>query len=116
MADWANINAPVVKPAAAPLTNTANTGGDRFPATYGAKYLVRFNNTGGAPVTVTIDDSNSVAPGSGNTFDPDVAIAVTNAQARAVLIDAARFRDANGWINLTYSVAPTMTAEIYALP
>jgi hypothetical protein len=113
MADWANINAPSLVPAATPTTNTANTGGDRFQAQFGAKYMVRWNNTGGAPITVTVDDPVSVSPASATAFNPDVPVTVTNAQQRMQTIDANRFRDSNGWINFTYSGTPTMTAEIH---
>ncbi len=113
MADWTNINVPTLAPGAAPSTNTANSGGDRFRAQYGARYLLRANNAGGAPITLTFDDPTSATPASAKQFNPDVDVAVTNAQARAILIDSNRFADANGWVNITYSGTPTMTVEIY---
>ncbi len=113
MADWANINPKALVPGSAPSTNTANSGGDRFRAQFGAQYLVRWNNTGGAPITITVDDPVSQNPGNATAFNPDVPVTATNGQARMQWIDANRFADVNGWVNFTYSGAPTMTAEIH---
>lgn len=113
MADYANINPLALAPGAAPTTNTATAGPDRFPAAVGARYLVRINNTGGAPVSAIFDDTNSATPASATAFNPDVTVPVTNAQARAITVDSNRFRDANGWINIAWSATPTATVEIH---
>ena len=114
MAALTNINAPTLVPGAAPLTNTCTAGPDTIPVAATGRYMLRFNNTGGAPVTVTFDDPISANPGSATAFNPDVPVTVTNAQARTPTIDVARFRDpATGNITLTYSVSPTMTVEVH---
>lgn len=113
MADFANINVPALAPGAAPTTNNATAGPDRFPAAVGGKYMVIYNNSGGAPITVTYDDPTSVTPANATAFNPDVPVVVTNAQRRVSFIDATRFRDSAGFINLAYSATPTMTVEIH---
>lgn len=114
MAALTNINPPALVPGAAPLTNTCTAGPDTIPVAATGRYLLRFNNTGGAPVTVTIDDPVSQNPGNATQFNPDVPLAVTNAQARAQTIDVARFRDpTTGNITLSYSATPTMTVEVH---
>lgn len=114
MAALTNINVPALVPAGAPSTNTCTAGPDTIPVQFGGKYLLRFNNTGGAPVTVTFDDPVSQNPGNATQFNPDVPVIVTNAQARVVTLSADRFRDpATGNIQLSYSVTPTMTVEVH---
>lgn len=108
-----NINPPVLVPGAQPTTNTLTAGPDTIPVQSTGRYLLRFNNTGGAPITWTIDDPVSTNPGNAKSFDPDVDIVVTNAQARAVTLDVARWRNAAGNITITPSGAPTATLEIH---
>jgi hypothetical protein len=114
MADLNNVNPLALAPGAAPLTNTNQSAGpDRFPAQVGARYLVRLNNTGGAPVTMTWDDPTSVAPASAKAFNPDVDVVVTNAQARVTTVDGNRFRNSDGYIYMTWSGAMTGSVEIH---
>lgn len=113
MASLTNINPPVLVPSAVPLTNTCTAGPDTIPVQFGGKYQLRFNNTGGAPVTVTIDDPVSQNPGNATAFNPDVPIVVTNGQARVATVVVDRFRDSAGNITLAYSVTPTMTVEVH---
>lgn len=114
MAALTNINAPVLVPAAAPLTNTLTAGPDTVPVAASGRYQFRFNNTGGAPITWTIDDPISATPASAKAWNPDVDIVVTNAQSRVVTLDVARFRDpVTGNITLTPSGAPTATLEVH---
>lgn len=114
MAALPNINLPVLKPAAAPLTNTLTAGPDTIALQAGARYIFRFNNTGGAPITWTYDDPISANPGDAKSFDPDVDVVVTNAQARVSLVDANRWRHpTTGLMTITPSGAPTATLEIY---
>lgn len=81
--------------------------------------VLRFDNTGGAPVTVTFDDPNSVArkPLAANQFDPDVPVVVTNAQKRYVILqDFSRFVDKTTLrLNWTYSGALTGTVEVVGI-
>lgn len=114
MALLSNINVPALVPAGAPSTNTLTAGPDTVPLQFGGKYLFRFNNTGGAPLVVTFDDPVSQNPGNATTFNPDVPVTITNAQARAVTIDANRFRDpTTGLLTMSYGGAPTATVEIH---
>lgn len=102
-----------------PTAETADaTGNYVIPSEVtGCRGLVlRFDNTGGAPVTVTFDDPNSIArkPLAANQFDPDVPVIVTNAQKRYVIIqNFSRFVDAaTGRLNWTYSGALTGSVEV----
>lgn len=114
MALLPNINAPTQAPGAAPTTNTLTGGPDTVAVAAFGRYLFRFNNTGGAPITWTFNDPVSVGPLNAKTFDPDLDVAVTNAQARAVTIDVARYRDpTTGLVTITPSGAPTATLEIH---
>jgi hypothetical protein len=92
------------------LTYTAaNVGGDSFAGAVGQRYLLLWRNTGGANITPTIDDPTSVSPNGATTFNPDMLsfpIPLTSG-ATAQLINASRFRDASGNVNLTYSATPT---------
>lgn len=114
MAALTNINPPTLSPGAAPLTNTLTAGPDTLPLQFGGKYLLRFNNTGGVPLVVTFDDPVSQNPGAATSFNPDVPLTITNAQARAITIDANRFRDpTTGLVTMSYGGAPTATVEVH---
>jgi len=114
MADLVNINSLALAPGAQPVTNTnQGAGPDRFPAAVGARYMVIFNNTGGAPVTATWDDPTSVTPANAKQFNPDVDVVVTNAQRRVSTVDATRFRNSDGYIYVTWSGAMTGSVEIH---
>lgn len=114
MAALTNINPPTLVPGAQPTTNTLTVGPDTIALPATGRFLFRFNNTGGAPITWTIDDPVSQTPASAKAWNPDVDVVVTNAQARAVTVDMARFRDpATGNVSITPSGAPTATLEIH---
>jgi hypothetical protein len=106
---------PATLAGVAPVLNVATAGGDSFPVVRGFRYLFIFRNTGGAPNTPTIDDPTTATPAGATAFNPDVAIGPVPATngVRVQILDATRFADANGNINVTYSVAPTMTVECY---
>ena len=115
MALLTNINVPALVPAGAPTTNACTAGPDTFAAQPFGKYKLRFANTGGAPVTPTIDDPVSQNPGNATAFNPDVPIGAVPATTgiRETYIDAARFRDpVTGLVSISYSVTPTMTVQI----
>lgn len=114
MAALTNINPPALIPSANPLTNTCTAGPDTIPVQFGAKYQLRFINTG-ASVVVTIDDPVSQNPGNATAFNPDVPITVgPTTGVRVVTVDANRFRDpATGNVQLSYSISPTMTVEVH---
>lgn len=87
---------------------TAVTATDSFPAAAGAKYVLHYKCTGGAPVVATIDDPTSVAPAGtlAGAFNPDPTLSVPATTGdKMMLIDANRFRDSSGNINLAH--APT---------
>ena len=98
-------------------TNPDSTGVYVVPATAGVKtLLVRMTNTGGSPVTVTVDDPVSVSPVAATAFNPDIGVAVpATTGVRAFLIpDCTRFTDpSTGRVNFTFSGALTGTFEVY---
>lgn len=115
MATLANIDAALLVPAGAPATNNLTAGPDQFAANMGARYKLRFNNPTGASFTVKLDDPTSVSPVGAVSFDPDVSLVVPNAQTRQMYVDAARFRNASGFISWTFSAGTGVgsTVEIY---
>lgn len=101
-----------------PTTNAADVTGNYVkPAEVGIKsLLLRFTNTGGSPVTVTVDDPTSVAPAAATQFNPDISVAVpATTGVRSFLIpDVTRFVDpTTGQLNWTYSAALTGAVEVY---
>lgn len=113
MSTFANINAPAVNPAAAPLTNVITAAGDDFVAQFGAKYLLRFNNASATPGNIVFDDPISQAPLGNTAFNPDVTVAIPAGQARTVRLDANRFRDPiTGKIAWTYSANITNASSL----
>lgn len=104
------------------LTPTVNSNPDAtgvyiVPSEAGARYYhVRWANTGGSSVTVTLDDPTSASPVSAAAFNPDVSLAVPNAAQRSQVIDSYRFVDpTTGRINWTFSAALTGSVEITAI-
>jgi hypothetical protein len=94
----------------------ASAGGDTFTAPRGSEWLLRVINGGGSPITATIDDPNSPSPVGATTFNPDLAVVVTNGQERMIKIDenaVARFRAAaTGLISIAYSGVTTVTVQL----
>lgn len=116
MATMANINAPIVNPSAAPLTNAMAAAADQFAANAGAKYLVRFTNASATPGNVVLDDPTAVSPEGATAFNPDVTVSLPAGATRTMRMDAARFRNSTGFISWTYSanmVNAGSLAEIY---
>lgn len=103
------ITTPTLLGAATSYTS-ANAGGDTIAAVAGARYLLHFKNSGGAPIQPIIDDPNSQGPSGNTAFNPDVtltAVPLTNGD-RVSIIDASRFiNPSTGVINVTYSATPT---------
>ena len=79
------------------------------------RVVVRINNGGGAPITVTLDDPNTATPEGAAAINPDVAITVTNGQSRAIVLTRARLRRflnaSNGRVSWTYSGVTSVTAD-----
>jgi hypothetical protein len=94
-----------------PVSHAA-AAGDSF--SNNGKTLIRVNNGGGAPITLTVDDPGSTSPVAATAFNPDAAIVVTNGQARIIgPFPAARFNDANGRCQLAWSATTSVTWEAY---
>ena len=92
-------------------------GGDYFVPDSGGLYLIHIKNGGGASITLTIDDPTSQSPPNASQFNPDVAVTVTNAQERMVLVDASRHKSpSTGQIVLTYSAVTSVTIGVFKLP
>lgn len=100
-----------------PNTNPDSTGNYVKPSTYGIKsLLLRFTNTGGGAITVTVDDPTSVSPVAATAFNPDIGVSVpATTGVRVFMIpDVTRFVDpATQRLNWTYSGALTGTCEVY---
>lgn len=121
MADLTPVNPTIVDatPGEPPVIVTCAGGGDRFPATAGRRYMLRINNGHSSAQNVVVDDptSGTGVIGSTTAQNPDATIIVPNGTApanqRVVLLDADRFKDSTGWINLTYSGVTLLTLEVY---
>lgn len=99
----------------ASLTYTAVSDGvGVFAAAVGGRYLLLFRNTNASPSVPTVDDPTSATPVGATTFNPDLLSASIPATtgATAQLIDANRFRDAAGNINLTITNPTNVTAAV----
>lgn len=94
----------------------AAPGGDRFSVTDSGIYLLHVINGHSASQSVIIDDPNSVTPEGATAWNPDVTLPVLNAVGRIFNLGyAARFKDANGWVNLTYSGTTLLTLRPYRI-
>ena len=61
-----------------PTFDAAAAGGDTFTNDGNTIYIVK--NGGAGSITVTFDDTGSISPVSGKTFDPDVDVVIPAAQ------------------------------------
>lgn len=100
-----------------PTANAQDATGNYVTVAIGDEVLIRFANTSGGAITVTLDDPNTVAPESYSGFNPDVAVSVpATTGVRYIWLDAARlarFRDpATGRINYTTSAQTGLTCEV----
>jgi hypothetical protein len=78
------------------------------------KTMIRVNNGGGAPTTLTLDDPNSTTPPAATAFNPDAAVTITNGTVKVIgPFPVARFNDANGRVQLAWSVTTSVTWEAY---
>jgi hypothetical protein len=97
---------------AVPVAHAA-AASDSF--TNNGKVMLRVNNGGGAPTVLTVDDPNSSPPVAATTFNPDAAITITNGTVKVIgPFPPARFNDANGRVQLAWSVVTSVTWEAYA--
>jgi hypothetical protein len=96
---------------AVPVVHTA-AAADSF--TNNGKTMIRVNNAGGSPITLTLDDPNSSTPVAATAFNPDAAITVTNGTVKVVgPFPAFRFNDANGRCQMAWSATTSVTWEAY---
>jgi hypothetical protein len=97
------VNSPVVNPSAGPSIATA-AASDTFPVNPTGLYVMTVRNTTGTADNVTITDPTSVSPAGAFAFTPNVVVNVPiTTGERDILIDARRFRDANGNVNVAHS-------------
>lgn len=95
-------------------TTTLTTGPDTIPVGTAGRYLLQLRNTTGGAITVTVDDPTTPLPGgaAANTTFADVAVSVpATTGIRYHVLDAARFRDGTGNINVT-STAGGVLADV----
>jgi hypothetical protein len=87
----------------------AGAGGDSFPNDGYTFFYVK--NASGASINVTFDAPGALPPDQANAFDPDVLKPVAAGAERCFgpFTDKARFNDANGRVNVTYSAVTTVT-------
>ena len=93
------------------------TAADTIPcAAY--RWILLIVRTGGTNTyAANIDDPVSQSPSAATAFNPDIATGtVAISSAKAFRLDCARFRDANGNINITSSSTFTgTTLEAYGI-
>jgi hypothetical protein len=94
----------------APTYTAANAGGDSFvnDQADGSRTFLHVKNTGGSPITVTLDDPNSKTPEGATAWNPDLAVSVPATTGdRMIGPIGPRFIDGNGSTAITYSATPT---------
>lgn len=102
-------------PGVAGAVPTANAAAASDSFTNNGKVMLRVTNGGGAPTTLTLDDPSSASPPAATAFNPDAAIVITNGTTKIIgPFPPARFNDANGRVQMAWSVTTSVTWEIYA--
>jgi hypothetical protein len=85
-------------------------GGDQF-SNDGRTYF-KVTNGGGAPITVTVVSQRACDQGTIHS----IANSVTNATTEVMgPFDPARFNDASGFVQVTYSAVTTVTVGVFRL-
>ena len=98
---------PVLLSGLAPVLTAAAGGGNQF-INSGTEFLF-VRNAHASPITVTI---NSIAP-CNQGFDHDVVVSVPNGADRFIgPFPKSRFDDANGQVQITYSVVTALTVAV----
>jgi hypothetical protein len=97
------------------VTPTVLTAADTIPVQAGGRYLLITRNTTASVLTTVVDDPNSQGPAGFTTFNPDITITTPiTTGVRQTVLDANRFRDASGNINIVNTnPAAGTTAEVY---
>lgn len=89
-------------------------GGDQF--SNNGLCLLHVKNASGGSINVTIDDPNSVNPGSATSFNPDVVVAVGAGVEKLIgPFPPFRFNDANGMVQVAYSAVTSVTVSVVRL-
>jgi hypothetical protein len=106
---------PVQLGIAQAVTPTVLTAADTIPVQAGGRYLLITRNTTASVLTTVVDDPNSQGPAGNTAFNPDVTITTPiTTGIRETVLDANRFRDSSGNINLVNTnPAAGTTAEVY---
>lgn len=106
---------PVVPGLAQVIAPTVLTTADTIPVQTGGRYLLVTRNTTATSLATTVDDPNSIPPAGAKTFDPDILITTPiTTGVRATVLDANRFRDVNGNINISnVGFAAGTTGEVH---
>lgn len=86
---------------------------DTIAVGFGQKYLLEIDNTSGASRTVTINDPDASNPGGYKSLDRDVDVVLATNQKRGILLDSARFRDANGNIGIAVNTIAGVTYTVW---
>ncbi len=99
-----------------PTAFSADATGDKFrvPDT---GCILRITNGGGASITATLDDPNSVTPEAAQSWNPDVQWTVPAGATRTVKIsDARRFNNyaVDGLAAVAWSSVSSVTCELYS--
>lgn len=97
------------------LTYTSVTDGVAVvPVIAGARYLLLWRNTGGSASVPTVDDPTSQSPVGATSFNPDLVGATVGATtgATAQLIDASRFKDSSGNVNIAMTNASGLSLAV----
>lgn len=93
----------------APTYASASGGGDKVRP--GDHTFIHVKNDGGASVTVTIDDPNSVEPTAATAWNPDAAIVIAPATSKFIgpLVET-RFRNSSdSLVHISYSGVSSVT-------
>ena len=92
--------------------NTTNGGYIDLNGVSAEKLLIHVKNTAGAAYDVTV---NSGIYSRSSLGDLVVEVALTSGE-KAIVIETARFKDADGYITLDYESSMTGTVAAYLLP
>jgi hypothetical protein len=100
-----------------PTANAQDAAGNYVVAAIGDEVLIRFANTSGGAITVTLTDPTSTSPENATAFNASVAVSVpATTGVRYIWLDAsrlARFRDpSTGRINYTTSAQTGLSCEV----
>ena len=105
---------PVPNPAGAPAYAAVGSA-DTIPVVPGGKYLLIVKNAGGSADLVEVLDqvtTNPVGAKTAGDFRISISVPATTGE-RHFFLDAGRFRDASGNINVTHGFTTTVTCIVY---